>query len=128
MDVNSEGIYETRPWKIFGEGPVAEASNPIRYQGFNEGRHRPYTVNDIRFVTKGDVLYAHVMAWPEDGKVIIRSLSEGNPLIQSEISSVEMIGTNAPVNFERTVEGLVVELPNDVTINNISLLLKINSL
>ncbi len=26
MVVNSEGIYGTRPWKIFGEGPVAEGS------------------------------------------------------------------------------------------------------
>ena len=25
MAVNSEGIYSTRPWKIFGDGPVASA-------------------------------------------------------------------------------------------------------
>ena len=29
MAVNSEGIYSTRPWKIFGEGPVARAPPPV---------------------------------------------------------------------------------------------------
>ena len=28
MAVNSEGIYATRPWKIFGEGPVSPAPRP----------------------------------------------------------------------------------------------------
>lgn len=62
MAVNEEGVFGTRIWKVFGEGPVAELSNPINAQGFNEGRHKPYTSEDIRFVTKGDALYAHILA------------------------------------------------------------------
>ena len=126
MAINSEGVYETRPWTIFGEGPVAEASNPINAQGFNEGRHQPYTAKDIRFVTKGDILYAHVLALPEDGKVVIQSLSEGNPLMQKAINKVELVGSKTPVKFERTAEGLLIELPEGVTFNDISLLLKIS--
>ena len=33
MDVNSEGIYSTRPWKVYGEGPSVTrpgASRPVR--------------------------------------------------------------------------------------------------
>jgi len=126
MAVNSEGVYETRPWTIFGEGPVAEASNPINAQGFNEGRHQPYTAKDIRFVTKGDILYVHVLALPEDGKVVIQSLSKGNPLMQKAINKVELVGSKTPVKFERTAEGLLIELPEGVTFNDISLLLKIS--
>jgi len=126
MANNSEGIYETRPWTIYGEGPVAEAANPLQAQGFNEGRHQPYTAKDIRFVTKGSILYAHVLALPEDGKIVIQSLSEGNPLMQKAISKVELVGIKTPVKFERTAEGLVVELPEGVTFNDISLLLKIS--
>ncbi|MDR2883419.1 MAG: alpha-L-fucosidase [Alistipes sp.] len=112
MEVNSEGIYETRPWKIFGEGPVAEAVNPLQAQGFNEGRHAPYTPADIRFVTKGGALYAHVLAWPADGRVVIRSLAEGTQLWEKAVGSVTMAGHAAPLPFERTAEGLVVTLPD----------------
>lgn len=68
-------VYGTRSWKVFGEGPVAESSNPIQDQCFNEGRYKPYTSEDIRFVVKGDVLYDHVLAFLEDNRVTIQSLS-----------------------------------------------------
>jgi len=58
MDVNSEGIFATRPWHIYGEGPKAESSNPIKAQGFNEGKGIPYTSKDIRF-TKKEMPYMH---------------------------------------------------------------------
>jgi alpha-L-fucosidase len=126
MDIHREAIFETRPWTIFGEGPVAGESNPIREQGFNEGRHQPYTSEDIRFVTKDGTLYAHVMAWPEDDRVVIRSLSAGNELYPETISNVSLLGVGEPVAFERTDEGLVVALPEGVRPNDISLALKIN--
>ena len=126
MEINRESIFETRPWKVFGEGPVADESNPIREQGFNEGKHQPYTAQDIRFVTKGETLFAHVMAWPEDGKILIKSLSEGNGLYPTPISKVEMIGTDEPVTFERTKEGLIARLPENIRPNDISLVLKIH--
>lgn len=126
MEINREGVFGTRPWKIFGEGPVAESSNPLHAQGFNEGKHKPYTSEDIRFVTKKDVLYAHVLKAPENGKIIIKSLSTGNELYPAEIKSVELIGGQSPLTFNRTAEGLVVELPADAKVNEISLLLKIS--
>lgn len=126
MAVNSEGVYGTRPWKIFGEGPVAEASNPLQAQGFNEGKHAPYTSADIRFVVKGDNLYAHILAHPEDNKVVIRSLSEGNPLMERAINSVSLVGSDKVLQFKRNREGLMVELPEEEMPNEISLLLKIS--
>ena len=38
MDINKESIFDTRPWKIYGEGPIAEKANPINGPGFNEGK------------------------------------------------------------------------------------------
>jgi len=125
MAVNSEGVYGTRPWAIFGEGPVAEASNPLHAQGFNEGKHKPYTAEDIRFVTKGNVLYAHVLAWPEDGKLVIKSLAENNPLSEGEIKNIQLLGTNETVSFQRAENGLIVTLPSAIRPNEISLVLKI---
>ncbi|MDR2935717.1 MAG: alpha-L-fucosidase [Rikenellaceae bacterium] len=125
MAVNGEGVFETRPWTIFGEGPVAGQANPISRQGFNEGRHKGYTAEDVRFVTKGKTLYAHVMAWPENNRVVIRSLAEGSELYGGQIARVELLGSADPLSFKRTKEGLVAELPAGHP-NDISFVLKID--
>ena len=36
MNINKEAIYQTRPWKIFGEGPIADKDVQLNAQGFNE--------------------------------------------------------------------------------------------
>ncbi|HEU5397044.1 MAG TPA: alpha-L-fucosidase, partial [Verrucomicrobiae bacterium] len=48
MDVNRECIFDTRPWKVFGEGP-ASAGARLSAQGFNEGKGKPFTAEDVRF-------------------------------------------------------------------------------
>ena len=39
MNINKEATLDTRPWEIFGEGPIAEADIKINAQGFNEGSY-----------------------------------------------------------------------------------------
>jgi len=109
MAVNSDGIYDTRPWKIFGEGPTAENANPIKAQGFNEGK-TTYSSKDIRFTTKNGVLYAIVLGWPEEGKVVIKSLSVNNPLHPAKVKQVELLGSGK-VKFSVDNNGLTVSLP-----------------
>lgn len=109
MAINSEGIYDTRPWKIFGEGPTAENANPINAQGFNEGK-TSYSSKDIRFTTKNGVLYAIVMGWPEDGKVVIKSLSTSQLADKKKIKQVELLGSGK-VKFVSGPNGLTVTLP-----------------
>ena len=80
LDVNGEAIYGTRPWKVFGE----------------EG---------IRFTCKGDVLYAHVLDWPDDDRVTITSLTESP-------KSVQLLGSDTPLEFTQDGNGLQVTLPS----------------
>jgi len=126
MDINSEAVYETRPWTIFGEGPVAESSNPLQAQGFNEGRHKPYTAEDIRFVVKDSVLYAHVLAWPENNVINIKSLAEGSSLFQQPIENISLLGLENKILYERTNKGLSIFLPENEKPNEISFVLKIS--
>lgn len=126
MDINKEGIFDTRPWRIFGEGPVAETAIPLDGAGFNEGKNEPYTSEDIRFVEKGNTLYAHVMEWPENGKVLIKSLASNSPHYTGKVKKVEMLGSGK-VNFQRTVKGLLVDLPKGKKPNDISFVLKITN-
>lgn len=107
MHINSESIYGTRPWKIFGEGPAQASAAALSAQGFNEGKGKPFGAKDVRFAKKGAVLYATVMAWPEDGKAVIKSLSND----VGKVRKVSLLGHKKSVRFEQTTEGLTVNLP-----------------
>ena len=110
MNMNKESIYDTHPWKVFGEGPIADSDITINAQGFNEGSYTNTTAQEIRFTQKGDDLYVTALAWPENKKVIVKSLAQGNELYPEEIKEVELLGYGKVV-FKRTAEGLVIELP-----------------
>jgi alpha-L-fucosidase len=111
MDVNSGAIYGSRPWKVFGEGPGVRATEPIRAQGFNEGKNQPYTAEDFRFTQKGGKLYAFALAWPADGRLRIASLAAGSPHAPGEVARVELLGAPGPLAFTRDAQGLHVTLP-----------------
>ena len=91
-----------------------------------EGKNAPYTSADIRFVKKGKYLYAHIMKWPSDGKIQIKSLATGSPYCKGEIEKVELLG-GGKAKFRRTSKGLLIDLPKDKTPNPISLVLKITN-
>lgn len=112
MAVNGEGIYGTRPWKSFGEGPVASAPPAARGRGgggFNEGNRRDLTAEEIRFTTKGPTLYVFIMGWP--GKTaVIRSLATGAPNASGKVADVQLLGSG-PVKWSQDGSGLTVQLP-----------------
>ena len=107
LQVNGEAIYDTRPWTVFGEGPTRFTAGNMQ-----EGHDAAlvYTPQDIRFTTNGDTLYAILLAWPEHG-VTIESLSTNLRLYQGEIASVELVGSEAPLQWSRDARGLHVILP-----------------
>jgi alpha-L-fucosidase len=111
LQVNGESIYGTRPWWVFGEGPALASSAPLSAQGFNEGKNKPFGAQDIRFATKGEVLYATALGWPADGQLVIAALGEGNPVRPQPVRRVELLGHGQPLAFERTARGLRVSLP-----------------
>ena len=96
---NGEAIFATRPWRVYGEG----RSGP-KAGNFNEDS-LAYTAEDIRYTTKGATLYAFALAWPTDGKLLLRSLAGQTP------SAVTLVDGNDPVPFTRTPDGLALQLP-----------------
>lgn len=107
MDINGESIYGTRPWHTFGEGPLAEASNPLRSQGFNEKDN--YSSSDVRFVVKDNIIYATILRWPETSNFTFRSFAPGEHQ-QPGVDSVELLGYG-PVTFGMSETGLTVGIP-----------------
>lgn len=112
MKLNSKSIYDTRPWIIFGEGPQQESAGAITSQGFNEGKGKPYTSEDIRFAQKDKILYATVMAWPENGTVYIKSLGKSNPNHIDKIKQIKLVSTGEKLKFKQHEQGLEVYFPN----------------
>ncbi|ULT40649.1 alpha-L-fucosidase [Niabella defluvii] len=110
MKLNSESIYDTRPWKIYGEGPSTQNQARLNGQGFNEGRTK-FSAADIRFTQKGQTLYATVMKWPEDGKVLIQNLGSMSSLYPQKINQVTWLDSGVALEFERQQDALVVKFP-----------------
>ena len=123
MKVNNESIVKTRPWKMFGEGPIAGSAININAQGFNDGNYTKAGSDEIRFTQTDKYLYVSALAWPEDHKVTVKALADGSEYFSEKISRVELLGYGK-VAFERTKEALVVTLPEE-NLNNIMPVLKI---
>lgn len=104
---NGEAIFGTRPFSVYGEGPPDVKSSA----DFNEKSNRAYTAEDIRFTTKGNTLYATVLAWPDDGKVTIKTLAKGSKDYPREIAGVQLIGIDGDLSFTRGDDGLTVTMP-----------------
>ena len=123
MNINKEAILDTRPWEIFGEGPIADADIKINAQGFNEGSYSKATAQEIRFTQTKKDLYATVLAWPTEKQILIKSLSDESKLFPGKISRVELLGYGK-VPFTRTDKGLLINMP-DKQINKIAPVFKI---
>jgi alpha-L-fucosidase len=106
MPANGEAIFGTRPFTVFGEGsPDVQGSH-----SFNEGKARPYTAEDVRFTSKGDTLYALLLAWPENGKAKIKTLAKGGEHFPKEIGKIELLGVGE-IQFTRDPDALTATLP-----------------
>lgn len=112
MKVNGEAIFSTRPWKIFGEGPAIDSAAPLTAQGFNEGKGKPFTAEDIRFTIKDGILYAFLLGWPGEKESLIKSLASSSPqLAGKKINEVSLLGYPGKLAWSQTAEGLKVGMP-----------------
>ena len=114
LATNGEAIYGTRPWKVFGEGPhMARATIRSRNQ---------FDTRDIRFTRskKGDVIYAIVLGWPQDG-FLVRSLGTSAETNPGKIARVQLLGTGEQLSWKQAPDGLRVDSvayrpPNDYAV------------
>jgi len=106
MRINGQGIYATRPWRTFGEGPTA-----VKAGHFGDGR-LGLTARDVRFTRSRDgrVVYAFLMDWPGDGaEVAIESLGRADE--PANIRSITMLGCDQALTWSRGTQALLVRMP-----------------
>jgi alpha-L-fucosidase len=112
--VNKECIFGTRPWKVFGEGP-ASAGAALSAQGFNEGKGKPFTTEDVRFTQSKDgrTLYAIVLGAPTNG-VNITSLGKIAKLLDKKISQIQLLGSKGKLQWQQTDDALEISQPKTI--------------
>ncbi|NJO68808.1 MAG: alpha-L-fucosidase [Bacteroidetes bacterium] len=109
ISANGEGIYGTRPWKIYGEGPSTESNQEKgTFGGVKDVR--PYNAADIRFTTKGEKLYAFCMNSPVSD-IRISALGKDSKLNSQSIAAVKMLGSKEKLNWKQEADALVIGKP-----------------
>jgi alpha-L-fucosidase len=106
MAVNGEGIYGTRPWKIFADGPGVLQNGTGR---FNENGRKDLTAEDVRSIVKGKILYAFLMGRPEQ-RAVIASLRT----TAGRVQNVELLGHRGKLTWTQTESDLQVDLPEQL--------------
>jgi alpha-L-fucosidase len=102
--IHGEAIYGSRPWLVYGESAV-------KVKGGSFGEDFKYSAKEVRFTTKGPVLYAIALGWPEDGHLVVRSLAKPAGENINNITAVSLLGYDGKLDWNHTAEGLVVTLP-----------------
>jgi alpha-L-fucosidase len=91
---------------LFGEGPTE-----ISEGAFTDTKRAAFTGQDIRFTTKGEILYAIALAWPGQ-QVIIHSLAESAGLWDRSIATVSLLGHPGSLEWSYGEQGLTIILPD----------------
>jgi len=101
MAVNGEAIFDTRPWRVFGEGPSSVSGGHFK-EDFG------FTAADVRFTRSKDgrAVYAIALGVP-DQDVTITSLAKTD----KPIKSVRLLGSKATLDWKQGTDGLAIKPP-----------------
>jgi alpha-L-fucosidase len=107
MGVNGEAIYETRPWKIYGEGPNAVTAGSFQGKSVTKLDEK-----DIRFTRNkaNTVVYAIILGWPS-AEFVVEALGTSAATKPGKITNVQLLGTDEKAKWKQTETGLKVTLP-----------------
>jgi len=130
LRVNGEAIYETRPWKVYGDGESVSgkieitAGGEIRNAGAiaaevqKEGLHfnqrttqsAPYAHNEVRYSVKGDDFYIFVLN-PAPGELIVPSLGLKDPDSPGKLKTLQCMYNDAMIPFIQTANFTKITMP-----------------
>jgi alpha-L-fucosidase len=104
IKVNGEGIYGSRPYTVYGEGPTEVP------RGRRGDAPIAYTQEDIRFTMRDGAVYAFVMAIPTEA-VTIESLGR-DANMGLEVGEVTLVGSDEAIRWRQDGERLTMEVPS----------------
>lgn len=117
---NSEAIYDTEPWKIYGEGGDMKSGH-FNERGINS---RPWDYKVIRFTRdrNNKILYAHILGDPSGKKITISCLSPEKGLFTGKIRKISLIGSLEGIEWNLNTSGLDISMPEELKFRNCNVL------
>ena len=128
VNLNSEAIYASKPWKVYGdnlhsflkqqeEDGISEADlealkKQAKSSHFNERtvESPPYGPDEVRFTTKGEILYIFVLN-PAEGPIELSALGLKSEYAPNKISSIQMLGGDQKIEFKQDADKLILNVP-----------------
>ena len=128
VNLNSEAIYASKPWKIYGdnldsylkvleESGIGEADIEALREQKNQEHFNERTIespaygdNEVRFTTKGKLLYVFVLN-PSGGEIELPSLGLNSKQELKEVKSIRMIGSDEQIKFKQYADKLILTVP-----------------
>jgi alpha-L-fucosidase len=131
VNPNGEAIFNTRPWKVHAEGNYEK----LRTSRTNTKMNRTNTFwrfnnmdgTDIRYTRSKDLktLYAFVLAYPEDGKVILKSLNKTESKAFGGIKNITLVANGRRLDYTVSPDGMTISLPQNISKEEIAYAFKI---
>ena len=123
LATNGEGIYESKMWRISGEGPTEIVEGQFQDQTKLE-----YTSADIRYTSRGDSVYAYVLGTVTAEAVVLPALSlsedQNNLMFHGIVEEVTLMG-HGPIEYTQDHEGLKALVPAALQNNELPLGFKV---
>ena len=107
LKLNGEAIYDTRPFKVYGEGTfnMNVASGKKQYADYLY----KFTAKDIRFTTKKNVIYIFTLDWPGNGETL--KVQKLNNQELKNIQSISFLASGEKVKWTQDESGLYITTP-----------------
>ncbi len=113
LERNGEAIYGTRPWYTYGEGPVKEPEGHFR--NAKQFQEITYSASDIRYTTRGDVLYALFLGTPGGGsRVVLEAFGEEVLPAGTRVQRVALPARGEELEWALEPAGLEVRMPKEM--------------
>ena len=106
LKINGEGIYETRPFKVYGEGPFGTQKHKQNYADYLYS----YTEKDWRFTTKKNIIYIFALDWPGNNRTV--KISSLNSKEIKHIQSISFLPSGEQISWKHKKDGLYMTMPS----------------
>ena len=104
IDRNREAIFDSEPYRIFGEGPTA-----VPEGGFMDAEAKAFTSSDFRFFSGKGCIYAIALRPDASGSYQIKSFARKQGRLNAGIKEITCLNDGGRLTFAHNEEGLFIE-------------------